>query len=193
MTKIILLALWYSAIYPGAFFMCSAALFINYFTDRFSLMRTWKRLPNLGSGIARASRKVSISLAIVMMAVVSSLFWSGFPYDNLCNSGQEVAAIDSAYIGTFTIDDTFAIESTDKVYNYCVQNLIERGFGLRFPLLPSRKEGREGEWMTEEQEQITTVFWGSSVVIAAVIFAKIVCGFLVIVYRRYYASYKVSE
>jgi hypothetical protein len=177
------------------------ALFINYFTDRFSLMRSWKRSPHLGSEIARTSRKVVYALAIVMMAVVASLFWSGFPFDNLCSSGEEVASIDMAYIGNFTItpsseeesDIRFAIESTDKVYNYCVQDLIERGFGLRFPLLPSRKEGREGEWMTEEQEQITTVFWGSSVVIAAVIFAKIVCGFLVMVCRGYYVRYKVSE
>ena len=43
MTKIFFLALWYSAIYPGSLFLCSFALTINYFTDRFSLMRTWKK------------------------------------------------------------------------------------------------------------------------------------------------------
>jgi amino acid transporter len=177
------------------------ALFINYFTDRFSLMRSWKRSPHLGSEIARTSRKVVYALAIVMMAVVASLFWSGFPFDNLCSSGEEVASIDMAYIGNFTItpsseeesDIRFAIESTDKVYNYCVQNLLKRGFGFSFPFLPSKQEGRGGEWMTEEQEEITTVFGWCSVVIAGFIFAKIVYGFLVSFYQRYHVSYKVSE
>lgn len=38
MTKIFFLTLWYCSIYPGTFFMCSFALLINFFVDRFSLM-----------------------------------------------------------------------------------------------------------------------------------------------------------
>ena len=38
MTKILFLTLWYCSIFPGTFFMCSFALFVNFFMDRFSLM-----------------------------------------------------------------------------------------------------------------------------------------------------------
>lgn len=48
MLKIMFLCLWYSAIFPGAFFLCSFSLLIKYYVDRFSLMRTWKRAPQLG-------------------------------------------------------------------------------------------------------------------------------------------------
>jgi len=38
MTKIMFLSFYYLAIYPGSLWMCALALFINYFTDAFSLM-----------------------------------------------------------------------------------------------------------------------------------------------------------
>jgi hypothetical protein len=106
MTKILFLTLWYSSIFPAAFFMCSFALFVNFFMDRFSLMvcacvvsssfvqtvthslsqRTWKRAPALGTTISKFSRRYFFSTALVAMAVVSSYYWSGFPFDNLCRT-----------------------------------------------------------------------------------------------------------
>ena len=44
-TKILFLALWYSSIYPMGFFLCALALYINYYVERFCLMRSWRRLP----------------------------------------------------------------------------------------------------------------------------------------------------
>mmetsp|Transcript_35507 Transcript_35507/g.71981 ORF Transcript_35507/g.71981 Transcript_35507/m.71981 type:complete len:174 (-) Transcript_35507:2540-3061(-) len=38
MTKLLFLALWYCSIYPMSLFLCAAATFINFFSDRFSLM-----------------------------------------------------------------------------------------------------------------------------------------------------------
>jgi len=75
MTKIIFLALWYSSIYPAGFYMAFVALSINYFTDRHSLMRTWKRAPPLGPGISEFSRRYFISTAYCAMALLSSYFW----------------------------------------------------------------------------------------------------------------------
>ena len=54
-TKLVFLAIWYCPIYPGVLFMCAIALFVNFFTDRFILMRTWKRSPKPCLG----SRKIS--------------------------------------------------------------------------------------------------------------------------------------
>jgi hypothetical protein len=74
MTKILFLALWYSSIYPVGLFMSAFALFINYFTDRHSLMRTWKRAPPLGPGISEFSRRYFVTLSFVAMAFMSSYF-----------------------------------------------------------------------------------------------------------------------
>ena len=43
--KFLFLTLWYCSIYPGVFFLGFLALFITYFVDRFSLMRSWARSP----------------------------------------------------------------------------------------------------------------------------------------------------
>ena len=74
----------YSSVYPAGFFMAAFALSINYFTDRHSLMRTWKRAPPLGPGISEFSRRYFVSTSFLAMAVMSSYFWAGFPFDNLC-------------------------------------------------------------------------------------------------------------
>ena len=79
MTKIVFLAFWYSSIYPMGFFMASFALFINYFTDRHSLMRTWKRAPPLGPGISEFSRRYFVTASFLAMALLSSYFWASFP------------------------------------------------------------------------------------------------------------------
>ena len=79
MTKIVFLAFWYSSIYPMGFFMASVALLINYFTDRHSLMRTWKRSPPLGPGISEFSRRYFISAQFLAMALLSSYFWASYP------------------------------------------------------------------------------------------------------------------
>ncbi len=84
MTKILFLALWYCSIFPAALFLCAFALFVNYFMDRFSLMRTWKRAPALGTSISKFSRKYFISSAVIAMAIVSSYYWASFRFDNLC-------------------------------------------------------------------------------------------------------------
>jgi hypothetical protein len=55
MTKMLFLTLWYCAIFPSSFFMCSVAMLVNYFLDRFSLMRTWKRPSLLGPQMVRNS------------------------------------------------------------------------------------------------------------------------------------------
>jgi hypothetical protein len=215
MTKIVFLALWYSAIYPAGFFLCSFAMFVNYFIDRFSFMRTWKRTARLGAEISIFSRKYFFAFANCVMAVMSSFYWSAFPYDNLCDTGEVVGSIDRNYNGTFTIspplrvawltkllgnvteeaeENIFSvdIDLTHPVYTYCKQDMLSPGFGITFPFLPSNQEGRGGEWMTPTQEQITTIFGWSSLAVVLAVAARILNGSLKGLYGRYYGVYEVS-
>lgn len=164
MTKILFLAVWYCAIYPGTLFLCSFTLLVNYFTDRFSLMRTWKRPPLLGPKISQFSRTYFFTLAILAMAVMSSYYWAGFPFDNLCPSGTSV---NQTWVGNWTDvggggsrADDIVVEAGDEVYKFCQQDffrLTPDEDKSRFPFVSSNQpEG--GEWMTDDQEILTDVY-----------------------------------
>jgi len=183
MTKILFLALWYCAIFPAAFFLCSLALFINYYTDRFSLMRTWKRAPHLGTSVSKFSRRYFFSLACVAMAVISSYYWSGFPYDNLCEND---AAVPAEYVGDFVVQplsgnatDTM-IAADDRSFRYCNQNFIDpgqRGDGPSFPFIAANQPSG-ARWMTEEQEIITNIYGWSSVGVIAIVAIVFMSGWV---------------
>jgi hypothetical protein len=77
--------------------MGSFALFVVYYVDRFSLMRTWARAPQLGTQISDFTRHYITPAAIVFMAGVSAYAWSGFPNDNLCEDNE--SELHPAYLG----------------------------------------------------------------------------------------------
>lgn len=196
-TKILFLCVWYCSIFPGAFFLCSFALFIKYFVDRFSLMRTWKRPPKLGASVSSFSRRYFFSLAVVAMAIMSSFYWSGFPYDNLCEVDEP---IDDAYIGKFRVDalvnttftqklaDTVEFRENDRRYRVCSQNLLAPGRGTTFPFIPAQQpEG--SEWMTPDQEDVTLVFGWTAVVIIAGVIIKFVWGWLEMAQSMFRSTY----
>lgn len=177
MTKILFLTLWYCSIYPGALFMCSFALAINYFTDGFSLMRTWKKLPQLGTRISRFSRRYFFSTAIVAMSVVSAYYWTGFTYDNLCDNDTPVSAeyVGSHYVtlkdGTI-LEEMLVFDDTSTSYRFCYQDYLRYG-NITFPAL-SRWQPEGSEWMSAEQETIVDIHgWTSLAVFSIVIFAFI--------------------
>jgi hypothetical protein len=172
MTKILFLTLWYCAIYPAAFFLCAVALSINYFADRFCLMRTWKRPPLLGVQMSQFSRRYFFSLAIVAMAIVSSYFWASFPYDNLCvaenATSMDFAGTWNVTFGNDTVS-TIVLNEGELIYKYCIQDFFRMPKGVHsFPFVP-KNQPEGGEWMTEEQETAANVFgWASVGVVAAV-------------------------
>eukprot|EP00934_Nitzschia_sp_Nitz4_P005694 Nitzschia sp. Nitz4//scaffold351_size16537//12557//15992//NITZ4_008854-RA/size16537-augustus-gene-0.2-mRNA-1//1//CDS//3329548890//5684//frame0 len=171
--KYLFLIVWYCAIYPAAFFMGSFALWIVYFADRFSLMRSWARTPQLGTQISDFARNYFTPTALALMAVLSAYSWSGFPYDNLCI--DEGASLDPGYIGNWTINipgleeslfgialfkepdievNTTVLEGS-PVYKYCLQD-FRAYFGRRsFPPLP---KFQDEPWMTPAQEDLLNVY-----------------------------------
>jgi hypothetical protein len=179
MTKILFLALWYCAVYPGALLMCSFALLINYFVDRIALMRTWKRAPKLGSKISEFGRRYFFSLAILAMAILSSYYWAGFPFDNLCLNEDASAASKATFVGDWiiypfdpalpTVHTGIEFPVNGDLYQPCLQDFF------RFPLSDKgfpfvswfQLEGQE--WMTYDQEIITDIFGWSSVGVVVII------------------------
>ncbi|CAJ1969146.1 unnamed protein product [Cylindrotheca closterium] len=87
--KFVLLCVWFCSIFPAAFFLCSISLGLKYYLDRFSLMRTWQRAPHFGTRVARASHAFFFPLIVVAMVVMGTVYWNGFPYDNICPANVE--------------------------------------------------------------------------------------------------------
>ncbi|KAL9181404.1 hypothetical protein ACHAXT_010209 [Thalassiosira profunda] len=190
MTKTLFLTFYYCAIYPSAFFLCAMTLIINYFVDKFSLMRTWKPAPHLGPHIAKFSRMYFMTTAIAALAIVSSYLFSGFPFDNLC--AEDVSH--SAYYGTWKItngegqESTTVIEPTVRSYHHCNQ-FLGPGSNFAFPALPdAQPEG--STWMTDEQEQLTGIYGWISVVVLGLVGMVILYRVLQAVQGLFSASYK---
>lgn len=168
--------------------MCSFSLLINYFMDRFALMRTWKRPPQLGTNISKFSRRYFFSLAVVAMAVMSSFYWAGFPFDNLCPIEGE--AVNATFVGEWLVKPLSAgadvvpiaisINPGDPVYRKCLQDFLrfpvsEHQFS--FPFIPDRQMMGE-EWMTIDQEDVTIIFgWTAVGVILLVLLSFVYSGY----------------
>lgn len=165
LSKTLFLTFYYCAIYPSAFFLCALTLFVNFYVDKFCLMRTWKPSPMLGPSIASFSRIYLMTIAIAVLAVVSSYVYSGFPFDNLC--AEDVSH--AAYYGTWTItdgegqDSSAVIEPGVRSYHFCDQFLPPS-----FPALPEAQPSGS-TWMTVEQEQLTGIYGWVSVGVVGLI------------------------
>lgn len=160
MTKIMFLAFWYCSIFPASLFLCSAALFVNYYTDRFAMMRTWKKAAHISTEISECSRNYFFSTSCLFLAVMSSFYWSAFPFDNLCPKNDPIP---SELLGYYPeLDLTLA--NNDTAYEFCQQDYILGDDGPRFPFI-YRNEPGGGEWMSDEQRLLSYIFGWTSVII----------------------------
>mmetsp|Transcript_24108 Transcript_24108/g.35726 ORF Transcript_24108/g.35726 Transcript_24108/m.35726 type:complete len:1034 (-) Transcript_24108:246-3347(-) len=198
MTKILFLALWYCSIYPAALFMCSFALFINYYTDRFSLMRTWKRFPHLGTGISTFSRIYFFTGAIVAMSIISAYYWSGFPYDNLCDNGPDnLPDPYKDFTGNIISENEskheYVAGEDASSFRYCRQDLLNSGRTVNgkipFPAL-SIWQAEGDEWMTDSQEEVVNIQGWTSVGIMCLAISFFVVYFLEKVKKMFQNSHK---
>ena len=164
MTKLVFLAIWYCPLYPGVLFMSAIALFINFFTDRFSLMRSWKPSPKLGRSMSVFTRDFVFPIFVITMAFVAVRNWSFFTYDHLCkvsSSEDEMPDIEIEINGT-------AVNLKNE-YRFCARN---------------------SEGMTNEQENLISIYATSAYTVTAAVAAVVIACILFYVRRIYVASYK---
>jgi len=176
-TKILFLTFFYSALYPGGFFFAAASLTINYFVDKFSLLRTCGQTPAMGNAIAQFSRSYLFPAAFAIYAVMLAYSYSGWPYDNLCNDTNQSI---EKYLNVKTIsisgepsmEETVSVSTNDMAYQYCLQDMLHSTHGVKFPPLPKFQELK---WMTDSQEgALRLLGWGSVgiLVLTAVVFLR---------------------
>lgn len=188
--KFLFLIVWYCALYPAAFFVGCFAFYITYFADRFSLMRSWARTPQIGRQISDFARNYFTPTALALMAVLSAYAWSGFPYDNLCEYDAELEQ--SAFNITWSlrergtranlfgvdlfqapdVQEWVVVPEDTKIYKYCHQDF--RGYidTRSFPPLP---RFQMKDWMTADQEDLLNVYsWVAVGIVAGVILSFVI-------------------
>ncbi len=176
MTKILFMCVVYSSIYPMTFFLSAMSLTLKYFVDRFTLMRSWKRAGAIGRKISTISRRYFITMSIAVMAGITSYFWTGFPFDNLCEIEDSTVA--SSYEGNFTVNQyegvrrnkPLSTESRSAIvdpgspeYRVCSQNFLGNLPQVSFPFVPRAADGVDNldpEAYMSDAQLVSTSYFG---------------------------------
>ena len=161
-------------------------------------MRTWKRAPQLGNSISRSSRRVFFPLAIVAQAILSSYYWSGFPYDNICPNDT----ISGVYVNSFNLvpmekghheaSTSVTFTNDDFDYRFCNMNMMTLKGGFTFPFVPtvSSEATQPTEWMTDEQIISTTYYGWTSIAILCLVAAVFLTRAMKKIIERFKTTYK---
>lgn len=118
------------------------ALLAQYYSGKFSLLRLCGPTPDIGFHLSRLSRNYFTPIVLVTHVVMNAYWWSGYPYDNVCESNEE----------------------NGGGYSYCNQNFYG---AMVFPPLP-RFQPEGAKWMSESQETLTSLYGWTSVVVMLV-------------------------
>ena len=80
LSNILFVCCFYSALFPAVFVFGFAIMLVQYFTDKFCLVRVWRMAPSVGANIARISRRYFFNIALVVFIASSAYSWAQFPY-----------------------------------------------------------------------------------------------------------------
>jgi len=190
MTRVLFLTVFYSQVFPAAFFFAAAILTESYWLDKFSILRSWKQGPNIGTKISIFSNFFFLAILLVY-SVVMSYTYAQMPFDNACSTNTTIT---SNYIGNFTVNEVDIVNITatseHKFHKFCNQNFLE-SIPATFPPLPSfQPEG--SEWMNESQRLFATIYGWSCVVVCVFVGATMVLETLYFFFSSlFFNGYKV--
>jgi len=129
MATILFLAVSYSSFFPALLFVASCALVATYCVDRFCLVRTWNGRSRFSEVNDWFLRCFMFPIVLLAKAATSAIAWTGYPYDNLCDTS---ALISTTYIGNWSLRtesgqlSQVTVEQGDSLFRFCPQSLFER-------------------------------------------------------------------
>lgn len=199
MTKIVFLCFFYSTIFPSGLLFGSVSLVITYCTDKFLLLRTWAPIPELGNNVPRLSRRIIFPLCLVVLLLMSELYWSAYPFDNVCENDETVGEsnVTASAIGKHSLvsmagesstRDVFVSQS-DTMYRHCDQNYLEHLSGLL-----AFFEMETDDWMSDDQQYLTYIF-GLVCLTFAMILIVLECKYdaFPMIYRTIFGRFYTEE
>jgi hypothetical protein len=185
-TKVLFFALYYCDIFPSAFFFASATFFINYWSHKFTILRSWRQSPSVSATVSKFTNKFLL-LCLIFYAIMSSYGFLEFPYDNACDSGSSA----NEYAGDYSFSsgiDTVTLTGDETLYYFCSQDAMRQG--VFPPIVSNIIHGRE--WMNSAQETFSPIYgWSICVIVLAVSFVTLYWVFSNVV-KRIFSSFEVS-
>lgn len=82
MTKTVFICMFYSAVMPAAFLVTSFALFLNYWVDKYLLLRSWQVPPLLNAKIVKTTQ-AHLACVVLVHCIISLHYFAGFPFDHV--------------------------------------------------------------------------------------------------------------
>lgn len=162
-TKVLCVSLFFSPILPATLFLGAAAMAVHFAVAKFALLRMGSTTTDVGTRLSRLSRNIFFSSSLVLHFVMCGYWWSGYPYDNVCES------------------------SNDGSMQQCNQDFLRRGV---FPPFP-RYQTDGLEWMSFSQEMIVSLYaWTTAIVVvisAFILLKMILLPFLMKFFESQYA------
>jgi hypothetical protein len=168
MTKTLFLALFYSALFPAGLFLTSLSFFFCYIVDKYSLLRTWRTPAELGPSMMKMSRG-HMAFAVFCHAVMSMIFFTEFPFDNLCKDRRAGHLEPQRY----KVAKALFNVTTDHVYHRCDQHFAGRAHSAFLD------EDTDRNTVRGEQKHIVRAFV-TLVTVLAVLFCGLFFGRMLI-------------
>lgn len=157
LTKMMLLCLFYSPIFPASFLIGGVALVVQYWADKFCLLRVWSIGADVGPQVGIVNKQIFLRLALLVYVFMVAYFWSGLPFDNLCKNEDGV-----------------------NEWFYCDQNRLFFKKSI-FPPLEMIQPKEKAPWMDEEQRRILVVYG----ILSFVVFLWFLASLLYFLLRRF--------
>jgi len=171
-TKVLLLCMFYSAFYPLIYFLGALILFIQYWMDKFLLLRSWQKAPLINPNTARFSRTYFTTAALVLGAFSSAYAYARSPYTNLCECSEENPCneTNSRSFGNVQLlngQSLDAVRASEQEYFFCNQRDID------FPPIPINQGSVQ--WMTQSQETLSRIYGWTSLILL-IVYVAVVLG-----------------
>lgn len=175
-TKVLLLCTFYSAFYPPIYFLGACILFLQYWMDKFLLLRSWYRAPYVGPETSRFSRTYFNSLAILLGVISSAFAYAKSPYTMLCNcagNSEEWENNMNCTLPEMQFTDVEVVLKTgviiksvdvvgDRAFYFCNQESIAQY--LPWKTLPLPTAQGPDNWMGDGQERLLKIYGWTCVV-----------------------------
>ena len=125
------------------------------------------------------SRRYFFSGALLAFAIVSSYAWAQFPYDNICLPDNPTSVVASTYDNVMILNGTVTsiTVTEDEAFRFCNQHWRAYS-GIAFPASPRWQENGLN-WMTPNQETLTTLYGWTSLVVLIVFILAVFGGTMV--------------
>lgn len=202
MTKILFLCFFYSALFPSCFFFGGAILLVQYYSDKYCLMRIWQSAPFLGPKLAIFSRRYFFSGALLAYVISAGYDWAQFPFDNLCDPEDANSTFAGTYWDVVYLDPALNAEGPTFITVTQPTNVIScnqdwrANEGFFFPPTANRLQSADREWMTDQQETVANLFGWSSLVLLIIFvvtfFGRSILNFFASFIRATYKAGRVD-